>query len=58
MPQGTVISSWQKLSENRVVLYVQIPEGVHGELKPQDGWECEGDRMLKPGGRKYILTRG
>ena len=30
MPYGKVISSWQKLSENKVLLYVELPEGAHG----------------------------
>lgn len=58
MPQGLVLSSWQKLSEEKVLLYVRLPEGTHGELKLQDGWKCGQSTQLQCGGNRFILERG
>lgn len=57
MSYGTILSSWQRLSENKILLYVRLPEGAHGELKLHDGWKCEGTVQLR-GSKKMILTRG
>ena len=55
MPYGTVTSSWQRLGEDRVLMFVNLPEGAHGELIAPRGWRCS-DCTLS-GGKKIILTR-
>lgn len=57
MPYGKVTASWQRLSENKILLYAELPEGAHGVLKVHDGWKVEGDPTLC-GGKKFVLTRG
>ena len=38
---GTVIASWQRLSDDRILLFVQLPEGAHGNLILHDGWHSD-----------------
>lgn len=56
MPYGTVITSWHRLGENKILLFVSLPSGAHGELKLNDGWTCDGDTALCES-KKFILTR-
>ena len=55
MPYGTVASSWQRLGEDKILMFVNLPEGAHGELIAPRGWRCS-DCTLS-GGKKIILTR-
>ena len=55
MPYGTVITSWHRLGENKILLFVSLPSGAHGELKLNDGWTCDGDTALCES-KKFILT--
>ncbi len=55
MPYGTVLSSWQRLNEKQILLYVSLPEGAHGKLLLHDGWTCA-DAELR-GGKKFLVTR-
>lgn len=58
MPQGLVFSDWQRISENKILLNVRLPQSTHGKLRLADGWKCEGSTELKCGGNKFIVTRG
>lgn len=55
MPYGTVVSSWQRLSEKEISLFVSLPEGAHGQLKLHDGWKCDDTKLC--GGKKFLVTR-
>lgn len=52
---GTVIASWQRLSDDRILLFVQLPEGAHGNLILHDGWHS--DCTALSGSKKIILTK-
>ena len=54
-PSGEVRSSWQRLGEDKILMFVNLPEGAHGELIAPRGWQCS-DCTLS-GGKKIILTR-
>ena len=54
-PSGEVRSSWQRLGEDRVLMFVNLPEGAHGQLIAPRGWRSS-ERELS-GGKKIILTR-
>ena len=54
-PYGTVTSSWQRIGEDKILMFVNLPEGAHGELIAPRGWRCS-DCALS-GGKKIILTR-
>lgn len=55
MPYGTVIASWQRLPDDRILLFAQLPEGAHGNLILHDGWYS--DCTALSGSKKIILTR-
>lgn len=55
MPYGTVVSSWQRLNEREISLFVSLPQGAHGQLKLHDGWKCEDTALC--GGKKFLITR-
>lgn len=55
MPYGTVVSSWQRLNEREISLFVSLPQGAHGQLKLHDGWKCEDTALC--GGKKVLITR-
>lgn len=54
-PSGEVRSSWQRLGEDKILMFVNLPEGAHGELIAPRGWRSS-ERELS-GGKKIILTR-
>ena len=55
-PFGTVKVCWQRSTEKEIILFVQIPCGMHGFLRPNDDWTCE-DTVLQPGGNRFVLQR-
>ena len=57
MPQGEVVSSWQRTGKNRIELFVRIPMGTHGELRLSDGWQSESGTQISEGGYRFILRR-
>lgn len=55
-PFGEVKVSWQRTAEKEIVLFAQIPQGMHGVLRLHDGWSCE-NTALQIGGNRFVLTR-
>lgn len=55
MPYGTVLSSWQRLNEKEIELFVRLPEGAHGQLVLHDGWRCDDTVLCKS--KKFLVTK-
>lgn len=55
MPYGTVLSSWQRLNDREILLFVSLPEGSHGKLNLHDGWKCADTEVC--GSKKFLVTR-
>lgn len=55
---GIVQCKWNR-DGNSIVLTVQIPENIHGEICLRDGYTCNGSQNLplEVGTREYRLTR-
>lgn len=56
-PFGTVAVSWQRISNKKIILWVRVPEGMHGKLILHDAWIAEDAMELKTGGNTFILKR-
>lgn len=57
MPQGEVLSSWQRTGKDKIELYVRIPAGTHGELRLPDGWQSASGLQIAEGGCRFALRR-
>lgn len=57
MPQGEVVSSWQRVGKDRIELYIRIPAGTHGELRLSDGWQSESGTQIPECGYRFTLHR-